>query len=281
MKAILLVLALFTVACKQKKKLSYDTKSEKPNMKTSSTEIRKVKPTDLKTGPEFSTPVISNAQKFIIPVPAFKDNGEHLVYPKNHQKAGQPILDYEGKPIGNKGIVFFNFKDQSLQSAPDDGEAVIIVNEVNREQALKLEQEIEKIKSEPESLSLKELKQIIAYAHDQLNLTDMYNSTHSFVKKNMTAVVSEETSKKRKVNAVYGLKKRDNRDINQAFYIPGEFVFEGPSATPQKFENGGVILEHGGEMRGIQPDIFMRTYQLADGTRIQSLERDIRSQLRK
>lgn len=256
------------------------TKINEKSMETS-TEIRKVKPTDLKTGPEFSTPVISNAQKFIIPVPAFKDNGEPLVYPKNHEKPGQPILDYEGKPIGSRGIVFFNFKDHSLQAAPGNGKAVIIVNEVTREQALKLEQEIEKIKSEPESLSLTELKQIIGYAHDQLNLTDMYNSTHSFVKKNMTSVVSDETSKKRKVNAVYGFKKRDNRDINQAIYIPGEFVFEGPAATPQKFKDGGVIIEHRGEMRGIQPDIFMRTYQLADGTRIESVVRDVKSQLGK
>src|SRR5688572_8965081 len=63
-------------------------------------DIRKITPADIKTGTGFSTPVISYAQKFIIPVPALGRKGEPLVYPKDAEKAGQPIVDYQGKLIG-------------------------------------------------------------------------------------------------------------------------------------------------------------------------------------
>lgn len=279
MKKILLALVVIITSCTEKKKLSEDS-SKETNMQSTSTEkIQTVKPADLKTGAKFSTPVISNAQKFIIPVPAFKEKGERLVYPKDHEKSGKLILDYEGKPIGDKGIVFFNFKDQSLQAAPGDGEGVIIINEVTEEQALKLEQAIEKIKLDPNKLSLQELKQVIKYAHNELELSDMYNSTRSFVEKKMTSVLPKEITKTEKTDPVYGFKKRDDRDINQAIYIPGEFIFEGPAATPQKFKDGGVIIEQDGKMRGVQPDIFRRTYRLADGSEILSPEKDIKTQL--
>jgi hypothetical protein len=57
-------------------------------------------------GPGKSTPVISQAQKFIIPVAAF--GGDALVYPESYPQAGQPVLDYQEKPIGERGLVFYN-----------------------------------------------------------------------------------------------------------------------------------------------------------------------------
>jgi hypothetical protein len=74
----------------------------------------------------------------------------------------------------------------------------------------------------------------------------------------------------------YGLKKRDDRDVCHAVYVPGRFVFEGPAASPQIFENGGVIVEQGGKFRGVQPDIFLRTYRLQDGRQIASLTSDLK-----
>ena len=277
MKSILIISIVILFSCTNKKTSTADSDERNSSDSTSSSpmNIPKITSTDLKTGEGYSTPVISNAQKFIIPVPAFKD-GEPLIYPKNDPKAGKPILDYEGKPIGKTGIVFFNYKDQSIQAAPDDGQSVIIINEVNEEQAQQLDAEIKKIKSDPNKLTLKELKQIIAFSHDKLELSDMYNSTRSFIKEKMTSVIADDDSNK-KSDEAYGFKKRDDRDINQAIFIPGEFVFEGPAASPQKFKDGGVIVEQGGKMRGVQPDIFMRTYRLADGNQIKSMK-DLKSQ---
>ncbi|MBD2753432.1 hypothetical protein [Spirosoma validum] len=242
-------------------------------------EIRKIVSSDLKTGPGYSTPVISNAQKFIIPVPAFKQDGELLVYPKDHPNAGQSIVDYQGKPIGDRGIIFYNAKDETWQAAAGDGNDVIIINEVTQEQAEKLYEEIEKIGANLDELTLNELKQIMTFAQEDLKLDDMYNSTRAFVKKKMTSVSTDQTTEKRENKEdVYGFKKRDDRDINQAIYIPGEFTFEGPAVSPQKFKNGGIIIEQGGKMRGIQPDIFTRTYKFPDGRSIQSASEEIQSQ---
>jgi len=223
--------------------------------------------------------VISNAQKFIIPVPAFVQGGEPLVYPQSYEKTGQPILDYTGKPVGDRGLVFFNGKDKSWQAVKGDGEGVIIINEVTREQAKKLYQKVQELKPDPNNLTLDELKQVLSFAQQQLGLIDMYNSSRAFVQEKMTPVIAGEVPK---VNGnevkAYGFVKRDDRDVNQAIYIPGEFVFEGPAASPQEFKDGGVIVEQGGKMRGVQPDIFMRTYKLSDGQSISSVTADLKTQ---
>ena len=243
------------------------------------TGIRRIAPADLKVGSDYSTSVISNAQKFIIPVPAFVQGGEPLVYPQSYEKAGQPILDYTGKPVGNRGLVFFNGKDKSWQAVKGDGEGVIIINEVTQEQAKKLYQKVQELKPDPNNLTLDELKQVLSFAQQQLGLIDMYNSSRAFVQEKMTPVIAGEIPK---VNGnevkAYGFVKRDDRDVNQAIYIPGEFVFEGPAATPQEFKDGGVIVEQGGKMRGVQPDIFVRTYKLSDGRSISSVTADLKTQ---
>jgi len=240
---------------------------------------RVIKPSDLKIGPSFSTSVVSDGQKFILPVPSFKADGEPLVYPSGHEKAGQPILDHEGHKIGDKGIVFFNYKDSSCQAAAGDGEAVIIINEVDEQQAAKLHKKVMSLQTDVSKLTLKELKEIIAFAKDELALTDMYNSTRSYIKNKMSAFGDVPGTQKQREDLAYGLKKRNSNDINQAVYIAGAFVFEGPAASPQKFNDGGVIVESKGKMRGVQPNIFVRTYKLANGNPIRDASKDIKRQL--
>jgi len=273
----------FLTSCDLEKPVQ--TQSEKPRAcslkaaQQNQTGIRRIAPADLKVGSDYSTSVISNAQKFIIPVPAFVQGGEPLVYPQSYEKAGQPILDYTGKPVGDRGLVFFNGKDKSWQAVKGDGEGVIIINEVTREQAKKLYQKVQELKPDPNNLTLDELKQVLSFAQQQLGLIDMYNSSRAFVQEKMTPVIAGEVPK---VNGnevkAYGFVKRDDRDVNQAIYIPGEFVFEGPAATPQEFKDGGVIVEQGGKMRGVQPDIFVRTYKLSDGRSISSVTADLKTQ---
>lgn len=235
---------------------------------------RRVSPGDLHFDPANSTVVISSAQKFILPVPKLNAGGEPLLYPAGHEKAGEPILDYEGKQIGDKGLVFFNAKDQAWQAVAGDGEGVVIINEVTQEQAAELDRKVKELNGDPNQLTLPQLKQVLDYARNELKLNDMYNSDRSFVKTKMTPVALDSGAS---VEA-YGLKKRDDRDLCQAVYVPGKFTFEGPAATPQVFENGGVIVRQGEEFRGVQPDIFMRTYRLQSGQPIASLTSDLKSQ---
>ncbi|MBW4471047.1 MAG: hypothetical protein KME45_11685 [Stenomitos rutilans HA7619-LM2] len=214
------------------------------------------------------------------------NGGEPLVYPQDAEKAGQPILDYTDKPIGGnagatevaRGLVFFNGKDKSWQAVLGDGNGVIIINEVTQDRAKKLDQKIRGLQPNLNNLTLNDLKQVIRFAQ-QLGLVDMYNSTRVFIQENMTPVIAgdDSTLNSKEVDAS-GFKKRDDRDINQAIYIPGTFVFEGPAASPQEFKNGGVIVVQSGKMRGVQPDIFVRTYKLSNGRAIESVTADLKSQ---
>lgn len=156
---------------------------------------------------------------------------------------------------------------------------MIIINEVTQQQAEKLHQKINELQPSPDKLSVIQLKQVLAYAQQKLALKDVYNSTRSFIRQKMTPIGTT-SAILNDANDVYGFKKRDDRDVNQAIYIPGAFLFEGPAASPQKFTNGGVIIEQGGKMRRVQPDVFVRTYTLADGNRIRAVAEEIKSQFR-
>ena len=63
--------------------------------------------------------------------------------------------------MGDRGLAFFNGKDKSWQAVKGDGQGVIIINEVTREQAKKLYQKVQELKPDPNSLTLDELKQVL------------------------------------------------------------------------------------------------------------------------
>ncbi|MBA3715516.1 MAG: hypothetical protein H0W76_24170 [Pyrinomonadaceae bacterium] len=240
---------------------------------------QKVTPADLRFDQESSTAVISSAQKFIIPVPAFNKGGEPLVYPEGHERARQQILDYQGKPVGKRGLVFLNAKDQSWQAVQGDGQGVIIINEVTQDQAEMLHKKVQEFQENSNDLTLDQLKKVLDYARSQLKLNDMYNSTRSFIKSKMSPVTAGERPhvNGEKIEA-FGLMKRDDRDVCQAVFVPGSFVFEGPAATPQVFENGGVIVKQGEDVRGVQPEVFVRTYKFKDGRPVTSPAKDLKAQ---
>jgi len=238
--------------------------------------MRTITAAEVNFEPDLITAVISSAQKFIVPVPAF--GGEPLVYPAGHEKSGQPIVDFEGRPIGANGLIFFNDKDQSVQAVAGDGQGVIIINEVTADQAARLHQKVGGFTPDPNALTLNQLKQVLEYARSDLKLGDMYNSTRAFVREKMTpAADGQVAAGNGKVSDDYGFKKRDDRDICRAVYVSGPFVLEGPAATPQVFEDGGVIVRHGDDYRGVQPDVFVRTYRLVNGGRIASAAGDIKA----
>jgi hypothetical protein len=239
---------------------------QKVQERESQEQAKLVKPEGLRFDPGLSTPVISQAQKFIIPVPAFGSEGEKLMYPPNHEHAGELMKDWQGNPVGETGVVFFNTKDQSWQAALGDGTAVIIINEVTEEQGRKIHEKIREFRQNPNDLLLGELKQVLTFAREDLGLGDMYNSTRQFVLEKMTPVIGGQgPSAGNKPTEAFGLMKRDDRDICQAVYVPGTFVFQGPAASPQVFENGGVLVKQGKDIRGLQPEVFQRTYRHADG----------------
>jgi hypothetical protein len=241
--------------------------------------LPEVTPADLQFTEAMSTPVISRAQKFILPVPALAGGGEALIYPPDHPQAGQPVLDWQGNPIGERGLIFYNYADESVQAVPGDGSGVIIMNEVTAEQAAALHDYISTMSDDPTQLTIDQLKTILDYAQTDLGLGDRYNSTRAYIQENMVplalpdgasiAVAGDDT---------YGFKGRNDQEVLQAVYIANAFQFQGPAATPQVFEQGGVIVKEADEFRGIQPDIFRRTYTLRDGRAITDLSQDLATQ---
>ena len=240
--------------------------------------FRRVTADELKLDETSGTAVISSAQKFIIPVPVFGSAGEPLRYPASHEKAGQPIVDFEGKPIGERGLVFFNDKDKTIQAVAGDGEGVIIINEVTEQQADRLDRKLAGLAKNLGSLTPGQLKDTLEFARNDLQLGDMYNSTRSFVRTRMTPAVPGQRLQFEagQASGEYGFKKRDDRDICHAVYIAGALVFEGPAASEQVFEEGAVIVKQGTDVRGVQPDIFARTYRLADGRAITSVSTELK-----
>ncbi|MFZ9888330.1 MAG: hypothetical protein ACO3JL_12585 [Myxococcota bacterium] len=208
--------------------------------------------------------VISNAQKFIFPVPAFAGGGEPLVFPRGHEKAGEPITDWRGEPIGDKGLVFHNDKDDSTQAVRGDGQGVVILNQVSEAQAQALMDHLGG--RDPNQLSLSELKGTLEFARKDLGIGDMYNSDRSFISRQMNALESQSTG----IQA-FGLHRRDDRDVCNAVFMEGKGQFRG-TATTYKFEDGAVILRQldaktkEWSYRLIQPKTFQETYANKDGT---------------
>src|SRR5688572_6900298 len=132
---------------------------------------------------DLGSPCISSAQKFIIPVPAFPDGGRPLIYPEGHPKVGESIVDWEGKPIGERGVIFRNKTDASWQAAQGDGNAVIIMNQVNEEQAKALDSYIRTtFRNWPgRDFTVDELEQLLEYARTELKLVDRYDSNTTFI----------------------------------------------------------------------------------------------------
>lgn len=220
-----------------------------------------IDPKSFDFSPENCTPVISNAQKFILPIPALQGGGEPLVHP-NGDKQGQPITDWQGNPIAESGVVFSNPKDQSTQAVQGDGSGVIIMNEVTAEQANKLTGKINSMGGDPNAFSIDQVKEVLDYAKNDVGLKDMYNSDKGFVSGKMNQIEMQASG----IEA-YGMHRRDDRDVCQASFVSECGQFTG-SQTTHTYNNGGVILQQGDDIRLIQPEEFERTYTHPDGSAI-------------
>lgn len=206
-------------------------------------------------------PCISAAQKFVLPVPAFEGGGEPLVFPAGHPKAGEPIVDWRGVAVGERGLVFHNDKDRVVQAARGDGEAIVIINQVDRSQAMALREKIAAIGANPAAFSLEQTHAALNAAR-QMGLGDQYNSDQGFMKSKLTAVVDF---------GGWGLFKRDDRDLCHALIMRESGLFAGPAGEPQPFEPGDAIVaqpdgQGGRSYRKIDGEVFLQTYRAPDGS---------------
>jgi hypothetical protein len=215
-----------------------------------------------------ATLVISNASKFILPVPNFGDGGEALVFPEGHEKASQLILDYKGRPIGTNGVVFFNPTDKVVQAAPGDGNSIIIVNRITPEQANEITSKVLEFGQDPSTLKLTDFKAILQWLYES-GMKDFYTSNKGFYQKSLTRVGSAPRDHTGTEIPFFGLHKRDDQDVCKALLAKGPVTVESTSAgvaEATRFEGNGVILSQGTSFRAIQLDAFLATYRKVDGS---------------
>ncbi|WP_333023559.1 hypothetical protein [Wolbachia endosymbiont of Pentidionis agamae] len=190
--------------------------------------------------------------------------GEPVLDEQGNSIGGKQITNWEGKPIGDKGLVFFNYIDRCYQAVQCDGSGVIILNLVKQEEAEKLDIYIKEAYDNNQGAHILELiKKILQHAKT-LNLIDRYNSSIEYIKDKMKPIGCKTCPYG---PYPYGLYQR-NQDICHAVYIPGSGKFPGPAATFQTFFNGAVIVKHGNDMRLIQPKEFLDSHKHLDGKNI-------------
>jgi hypothetical protein len=227
--------------------------------------------------------VVSNAQKFVIPVPQFEGGGEPLVYPAGakdkdgNEIGGTPIKDWQGQPIGDTGVVFFNAKDQAWQAVKADGQGVVIMNQMTEEQGKAI---MNKIGADPSKLTLEQFKEVLTFAatteyNDKGEVTregckDMYNSDRDFISKKMNALETLDSGIPQ-----YGMFRRDDRDVCKALFAdgPGEFEAQTGGGVTVKQpipEEGGILVRQpDGKVflyRKVDLEVFEETYRLKDGS---------------
>lgn len=217
--------------------------------------------------------VTSNARKFIMPVPNFE--GEPLIYPDGAKDkdgnsiAGTPIKDWQGQPIGDLGVVFFNPKDQSWQAVKSDGQGVVIMNQMTEEQGKTL---MAKVGGDPMNLTLDQFKEFLGYAASEVGCKDMYNSDRGFIGKKMNAIESCPSGYPQ-----YGMFRRDDQDVCKALFAEGPAEFEAPTTggilvKQQIPEEGGVLLRQpDGKVflyRKIDNAVFEETYKHKNGAAV-------------
>jgi hypothetical protein len=196
-----------------------------------------------------STAVISDAFRFVLPVPVLAGGGEPLLAPD-----GAPLVDRDGRTIEGRGIVFLDPDDQSWEVAPGDGTGVILFSPMTPATAAALRQRI----AEAGKLDVAELKAIIAFAVGELGIRASYASTRAYV----TVAMAPEPGA---VEQGIGLYRRRADQVCRAVYVPGSGSFLGPAASPQLFLEGAVILKHGDSVRLVQPVSFEAGYRFMDG----------------
>lgn len=208
-----------------------------------------------------ATPVLSSAQKFVVPVGLLPD-ADPLVHPAGTEKAGQRITDWEGKPIGESGIVFFNPIDKCYQAVPADGRSVITFNEVDSSSAELLMEMICDCSEPASGLTRHSIARMINFAAEVLGLSDIYNSTDAYVRSNFTPIGNAPLHSNQRP---LGWMRRNQLEICHAVFVPGPGLFKGPAATPQQIaSDGAFILRHGSAFRMVERSVMLRTYMNLD-----------------
>jgi hypothetical protein len=137
---------------------------------------------------------------------------------------------------------------------------VVIFGLITTAQAKRLRAEVAKSAADPHGLTLAQFKALLEFAAKGLGQIAIYNSTRAAVASAMIPAPPDTG-----IDG-YGLYRRSRQDLCEAVYVPGDGVFQGPAATPQRFTGGAVIVRQGEDIHLVQTASFEATYKHPDGS---------------
>ncbi len=212
--------------------------------------LLKVEPIDFRR----ALTVVNRSKRFVIYVPKLPDGGEPLVFPADSEYAGKLMTKgVQSKP--ERGIVFYNGKDNAWQSAKGGGADTILVNDITAQQAHLLLEKYRELGADEKLIGLTEIKKLLAYAINELSIVDFYNKQRASVERDMV-VINHNNPFYMEVN---------KSAVHKAIYVPDGFVFKGP--VKQVFPNGAVIVNKGNFSWGVDTKVFLRSYRAIVGSR--------------
>ncbi|MCI5061076.1 MAG: hypothetical protein MRY79_08410 [Alphaproteobacteria bacterium] len=204
--------------------------------------------------------------RFFLPLPNWMDGDTPAI--------DHPQIQILEKKSGPEWQFFFtNYTDNAEQSAKIDGADGIIFMGVSPQKALQLTALIQEYMTEGQDLTPDNITQILKRSHKELGIVDRFDKSAESIEKYFhpyqhTGLMGPYLPKP---------------NTSSAVYIPGAGEFaDGPTVTPQKFENGAFINFPGvklsdlfarkssGELKGrlVQADTFLRDRTKPDGSKI-------------
>lgn len=219
-----------------------------------------------------ATPVIADAKKPRLLIPVGKTEGEPLVYPAGHAKAGEFIGDEYNPPITDKtGIVFKNAEENNYVRLPTDGTGYIIMNGVTAEKGQQIVDKVKSFNSNPNALTAQQYEAVVEYAHS-IGVTTTYNTDDKYVlgnpeKNKAPAFIGSKEGFDATGERPFGLYTRA-QDTLKAVFVPGPVQLSGRHVVGGEFPNGAVLVNTGNDVTPIQPETFVETYLKSNGTKI-------------
>lgn len=216
--------------------------------------LLKLKPDDFQHGLK----VVNRTKRFIIFIPALLHGGEALIFPAESRYRGQKIKS-------GRGVVFYNGVDSAWQAALGNGEDCIVINDISNAQAGLLLEKYHLLLGRNKNLNLHDIKSLLSYARNELDITDFYNKRAISVLRD-TKVINENNPFFMEVN---------KNNIHKALYIPHDFMFDGP--VEQIYPNGAVMVSTEKRCWGIGTEVFLRGYRKIENGKeypLNSIEKD-------
>lgn len=203
------------------------------------------------------TKLLSNSEtfRFLFPVPKFTAG-----YPLIHPLTQEPLVDYEGKSLGESGIVF-KTKGESYGGVSGDGSSILIIGNTSLDQGFVIKNMVESreimYRCPLSDFSAKEFTDLIESIRERLSLTDIYPSDYNYLHSSLVCIENQIVQEK--YGEGFGLHMKPIQQIMGVF-VPGQVTFKGGfqstigTSGEQVYTDGCLIIDDGVNKSSEKPD---------------------------